>query len=361
MIKLLILDIDGVITNGKVFIDSVGKEFKQINFQDIDAIFEAKSSGLQIGIITGETGEITDYFKQRLKPDYYYNGCKNKKDAILEIANAARLKLSEISYIGDSKHDLDAVRIAGLGLSPSNALDEVKNQSDYILTKSGGNGAIREAVDYIFDKYNKNAVNCEEYKLLRNVFKQNTTMMREIMNDYSLLQSIVDLSRSILACFKNESQLLFCGNGGSAADAQHLATEFVSRFYLERRPFNAEALTTNTSILTAISNDSSFDRVFARQVEAKGKKGDMLLGISASGNSPNIINALMTARKMSMHTALFTGGFQKTLAEEFSDIVIKIPSRLVPRIQEGHIFIGHFICELVESTIEKVDTYDEQT
>jgi D-sedoheptulose 7-phosphate isomerase len=352
MIKLLILDIDGVITSGQVFIDSEGKEFKQIDFQDIDAIYEAKRNGLQIAIITGEDGEITNYFKQRFNPDYFYNGCKNKKDAILKIAEAARLDLSEISYIGDSKHDLEAIRIAGLGISPSNALDEVKDQSDYILNESGGKGAIREAVDYIVKNYNLKIVNGEEYNLFQKAYKQNTEMMREIISSYDHLESIVSLSKLIASCLKNECQVLFCGNGGSAADAQHLATELISRFYLERRPFNAEALTTNTSILTAISNDYSFDKVFARQVEAKGKKGDLLIGISTSGNSSNIVAALKKAKDLNMHTALLTGGYERTLAEKFADFVIKVPACLVPRIQEGHIFIGHFICELVESYME---------
>ena len=147
-----------------------------------------------------------------------------------------------------------------------------------------------------------------------------------------------------------------CGNGGSAADAQHIATEFVSRFYHERKALNAEALTVNTSTLTAVGNDYSFDRVFARQVEAKGRQGDILIGISTSGESKNIIEAFEAAKKLNMSTIAFTGNRECTM-EHKADMTINIPSEDTPRIQEMHIMTGHIICELVEK--ELVSEYDK--
>ena len=158
------------------------------------------------------------------------------------------------------------------------------------------------------------------------------------------------IAEEISSSLQQGGQLLFCGNGGSAADAQHLATELVSRFYCERGALNAEALTVNTSALTAIGNDYSFDRVFARQIEAKGREGDVLIGISTSGESKNIIEAVKYAKSINMKTVVFTGKQNSTL-KQLADIAISVPSEDTPRIQEMHILIGHIICEMVEKKI----------
>ena len=139
-----------------------------------------------------------------------------------------------------------------------------------------------------------------------------------------------------------------CGNGGSAADAQHIATEFVSRFYTERPGLNAEALSVNTSSLTAIGNDYSFERVFARQLEAKARPGDMVIGISTSGSSGNVLEALRYARNNGIFSVLLMGGFENPKLNEAADDLIKVPSLITPRIQEAHIFIGHVMAEYVE-------------
>ncbi len=146
---------------------------------------------------------------------------------------------------------------------------------------------------------------------------------------------------------KNKGQLLFCGNGGSAADAQHIAAELSGRFYIDRPPLNAEALHVNTSYLTAVANDYGYDEIFARLVEAKGKEGDVLFGLSTSGNSKNIVKAFVKGKKMGMHTIALTGQKNSKISE-LADLCIKVPSEDTPRIQECHILIGHIICELIE-------------
>ncbi|MCM1124836.1 MAG: SIS domain-containing protein, partial [Eubacterium sp.] len=135
---------------------------------------------------------------------------------------------------------------------------------------------------------------------------------------------------------------------GSAADAQHIATEFISRFYKERPGLNAEALTVNTSTLTAIGNDYSYERVFARQLEAKAKPGDMVIGITTSGTSKNVLEALRYAGSHEIETVLLMGGFEDPELDGVADHIIKVPSLITPRIQEAHIFIGHVIAEYVE-------------
>lgn len=146
------------------------------------------------------------------------------------------------------------------------------------------------------------------------------------------------------------NKLLFCGNGGSAADAQHLAAEFTGRFLKERRPLPALALHTNTSGLTAIGNDYGFDRVFARQVEAFGRPGDLLIGLSTSGNSANVLRAAEVAQRASLKVLGFTGQAGGALAE-VSDLCLQAPSASTPRIQEMHILMGHIVCQIAEDAV----------
>ena len=158
----------------------------------------------------------------------------------------------------------------------------------------------------------------------------------------------MEVGNRIIEIFRKDGGLFLCGNGGSAADAQHIATEFISRFYKERPGLNAEALSVNTSTLTAIGNDYSFERVFARQLEAKAKAGDMVIGISTSGTSRNILEALQYAKGHGIITVLLMGGYLNSEFDDAADYIIKVPAFITPRIQEAHIFIGHVIAEYVE-------------
>lgn len=159
------------------------------------------------------------------------------------------------------------------------------------------------------------------------------------------------VSAAAQACVKSlraGGKVLFCGNGGSAADAQHLAGEFVSRFNYDRSPLGAVALTTDTSVLTAIGNDYGYQHVFERQVQGLGRPGDVLVGISTSGRSPNVLLALEAGRRIGLVTVGMTGN-QREKIEQQADICIRIPSRETPKIQEGHIVVGHALCALVEA------------
>ncbi|NQT66895.1 MAG: D-sedoheptulose 7-phosphate isomerase [Actinobacteria bacterium] len=172
-----------------------------------------------------------------------------------------------------------------------------------------------------------------------------------ILNNSFLIDQIIEVINLIHDCFKQDKKVLICGNGGSAADAQHIAAEFVNRFLIERKALNAEALTVNTSSLTAISNDYDFDKVFSRQIEAKGKKDDILIAISTTGNSKNIIRAIETAKELKMITIGFTGNNEINKLKDISDYCLCVPSKLTPRIQEMHILIFHIICEFVEKRL----------
>lgn len=164
---------------------------------------------------------------------------------------------------------------------------------------------------------------------------------------YELTDDIQKTADSIINCYENKGKILICGNGGSAADAQHMAGELVGRFKLERKPLACIALTTNTSIITAWSNDYDFDSVFERQVEALGNKDDILIGISTSGNSKNIINAMKKAKEMNMKTVSLLGNKGGEI-KKLADVSVIVKSNNTPRIQEAHIMIIHILCELVE-------------
>ncbi|MCL7487307.1 MAG: D-sedoheptulose 7-phosphate isomerase [Desulfobulbaceae bacterium] len=164
---------------------------------------------------------------------------------------------------------------------------------------------------------------------------------------------IVQLVQWTVATFRSGGKLLLFGNGGSAADAQHVAAEFVNRFKIDRHPLPAIALTTDSSVLTSIGNDFSFDLIFVKQIQALGKRGDLALGISTSGNSPNVLKAITTAREMGLRTAALTGGSTKPGGEigAVADLVLNVPSDSTPHIQEAHLWVEHILCELVEKEL----------
>jgi D-sedoheptulose 7-phosphate isomerase len=186
--------------------------------------------------------------------------------------------------------------------------------------------------------------------VITNSIKESIRIKEEVLSNMELIGMIHMVANKMIECYRNGGKVLFCGNGGSAADAQHLAAELSGRFYYDRPPLIAEALHVNTSFLTAVANDYSYDEVFARMVRAVGNEGDILVGISTSGNSPNIIRAIEEARLKSMFSVALTGQGGGKLAK-FADIFIQVPSADTPRIQEVHILIGHIICQLIESEL----------
>jgi D-sedoheptulose 7-phosphate isomerase len=180
-------------------------------------------------------------------------------------------------------------------------------------------------------------------KMLKDGAELRTQMAETMVDD------IIEAAQAIAQSFKSGRKILLFGNGGSAADAQHIAAEFMNRFQIERPPLPAIALTTDTSILTSISNDYAFDEVFSKQIKALGKKGDIALGITTSGNSANVIKACRVAKKLGMTTIAITSEGAKIAS--YVDISLAVPSRSTPRIQEAHIAIGHILCDLTDTLL----------
>jgi D-sedoheptulose 7-phosphate isomerase len=190
----------------------------------------------------------------------------------------------------------------------------------------------------------------DKIEFLKSVIKENNEIQKNLESSF---ENIIRISEKIADCLHNNGCVFLCGNGGSAADAQHVSAEFIGRFNKNRKALAAEALTTNSSILTAISNDYSFEDVFSRQVEARVKKEDIVVGISTSGKSKNVINALLKAKKIKITTIGFTGNKSNEM-NDVCDFLIQVPSEKTSRIQENHIMIWHMICELIEQNIEKI-------
>jgi D-sedoheptulose 7-phosphate isomerase len=182
---------------------------------------------------------------------------------------------------------------------------------------------------------------------IKKIISESVEVKNKLLQTETILKTVDEIASLMVSALKNGNRIYFCGNGGSAADAQHLAAEFSGRFYVDRDALPAEALHCNTSYMTAVGNDYGYDVVYARLIKGIGNKGDFLVGISTSGNSVNIIKAFEVARKKGIITVGFTGESGGKM-KDLSDYLLNVPSSNTPRIQESHIMLGHIICQLVE-------------
>ena len=186
--------------------------------------------------------------------------------------------------------------------------------------------------------------------MIRSEISDSISVKQKILEDVALLQLIDEVAGACVAAYQRGNRVLLAGNGGSAADAQHIAAEFVSRYAFDRPGLPAIAFTTDTSILTAVGNDYGYEQIFRRQLEANGREGDVFVGITTSGTSPNVLAALQCARELGILAVGLTGECG-TKMQSFCDHCIKVPSVSTPRIQESHILLGHIICGMVEDAI----------
>lgn len=182
---------------------------------------------------------------------------------------------------------------------------------------------------------------------IKNIVQASIDVKSKVLQDDKIMQTVMDCVNVMVTAFEKGNKVLFCGNGGSASDAQHMAAEFSGRFYTDRDALPAEALHCNTSYMTAVANDYSYDVIYSRLIKGIGNRGDVLVGLSTSGNSKNIVNAFEIAKEKEIITIGFTGSSGGKL-KDLSDHLINVPSDDTPRIQECHITLGHIICQLVE-------------
>ncbi|MFN8711965.1 MAG: SIS domain-containing protein [Bacteroidota bacterium] len=186
--------------------------------------------------------------------------------------------------------------------------------------------------------------------LLQSRITASIQLKQQLLGNTQLLETVTKVAEMAADAYRNGNKVMWCGNGGSAADAQHLAAELSGRFYYDRPPLNSDAFHVNTSYLTAVANDYSYDQVYSRLVQAMCRKGDILIGLSTSGNSGNVVKAFEKAREMGVITVGFTGETGGKM-KPFCDYLINIPSTDTPRIQECHMLLGHTLCEIVEQQL----------
>lgn len=342
-LRLLALDIDGVITDGRAYLTPAGDETKLLDFHDLDAITVMKRHGIAVAFVTGEKGPMVNTIAARFGVETVIHGAKDKLAAVQALADEQGLNLAEIAYVGDSDRDASAIAAVGLGMAPANATPLAQAAADRILTRRGGDGAVAEAVRIILA-----LLDTDPKPLLPEVERitRESLVAHQRLIDTSL-PVLAEIAQVFICALRSGRKLMFCGNGGSAADAQHVAGELVGRFLKESPPWPAIALNTNSSILTAVGNDWAFEDVFARQVRALARPGDVLVGISTSGSSPNVLRALESGRTLGAQTVGFTGMAGGQMPE-YCDVCFRAPAEATPRIQELHILAWHAICEILE-------------
>jgi D-sedoheptulose 7-phosphate isomerase len=340
----LALDIDGVVTDGRVTLSAAGEETKSLNFHDLDGVTALMRSGMAVVFVTGESGQLAEMLAQRFGAKVI-TGAKDKLSAIEKIAAEQGVGLHEICYVGDSDRDAPALHAVGLGLAPANATPVARAAARRVLNAAGGGGAVAEAVR-LFEQMTSqdNSFDQDFCRIIEDSIAAHQRLMVES------LPILNEVAHAFIRALRGGNKIMLFGNGGSAADAQHVAGELVGRFLKESQPWPAIALTTDTSILTAVGNDWEFNDVFGRQVRALAKPGDVVVGISTSGKSPNVLRGLADGRACGTVTVGFTGA-NGTAMREAADICFCAPAQMTPRIQELHLLAWHAICEMVENTM----------
>jgi D-sedoheptulose 7-phosphate isomerase len=356
-IALLLLDVDGVLTDGTVRCSARGDEEKSLFMRDVDAVFEARRRGLLVGLVTGEDTPWVDFVAGRLAVQSVARGAKDKLAAVRQLAADAGVGLDAVSYVGDADRDTPALAAVGLGLAPHDASAEARRAAAVVLASTGGRGAVAEAVELAL-RWHQRASTAEsrdatgpaaDEDALAGLREQiaETVTVQQAMAD-TLGPEILQASRLVVRALAEGGKVLIFGNGGSAADAQHMAAELVGRFQRDRAGLPAIALTANSSIVTALGNDFGQAEIFARQVEALGRPGDVAVAISTSGNSPNVVEAARRARALGLRVVALTGAGGGELGP-LADACVAVPSSSVARIQEAHAVVIHLVCAAVDT------------
>lgn len=347
-ILLLALDVDGVLTDGSVTITPSGEEAKGIAFRDLDALARARRAGLRIALVTGEEGPLVMAIAAKAGAEFVLPAAKDKVSALEALSANAAVPLSRICFVGDADRDALAFPMVGISLCPANGSRAARRTATKVLTAKGGAGAVEEVVEVLLADNEEGDLRPGFENTLRRIAEDSLRAHEKLIIES--MPTLAEIAAVVTRAFKVGRRVLLCGNGGSAADAQHVAAELVGRFALERDPFPALALTTDSSILTAVGNDWDFKDIFSRQVRAHARPGDVVVGISTSGKSANVVRALEVARECGAVTIAFTGRNGGAVAKA-ADHSFKAPDAATPRVQELHLLAWHGICEVVEAAM----------
>ena len=345
-VSLVVFDFDGVMTDNRVRVHQSGDEAVWCHRGDGLGIQRLKEAGLDVIVLSTETNSVVAARCRKLKIEAIH-GCDDKRSALQEFARSRNLTPEQIAYVGNDVNDLACMKWVGWPIAVADAVPDVRAVAKWVTRLPGGRGAVREVADRLAAaRLNTDPA----IDWARQSVWQSLEVKQAIAGSEQLLGQIVRVARTMEAVLKAGGRIFFFGNGGSAADAQHMAAELVGRFAIERRALPAMALTVNTSVLTAIGNDYSYELVFARQLEGQARAGDMAIGITTSGNSANVVRAMESARQMDLRTIALTGdrgGRIRTMVDE----CVCVPSNNTQRVQEAHILIGHMLCEYAERAL----------
>jgi D-sedoheptulose 7-phosphate isomerase len=344
-VQVLALDIDGVLTDGTACQTDKHDEEKRYCFHDLDAVAQAQWSGIMVALVTGEDTPAVSGIAERFGVEQVMRGAKDKVSALSELSAGLNISLDHFCYIGDSDRDAPALSEVGLGLAPANATPMAKAAAHIVLSHSGGAGAVAEAVS-LLSRLSQNGETSPVMELEMRRIVSDSIAAHQSMLEQSL-PVLVQVAQTFIRAIRAGRKILFFGNGGSAAEAQHVAGELIGRFAQESSPWPAIALTTDTSVLTAIGNDWEYAEVFARQVRGLTRPGDVVVGISTSGRSPNVLRGLDAGRQSGATTIGFTGADGVSMSDH-SDICFLAPATATSRVQELSLLAWHSICELVE-------------
>lgn len=347
-ILVLALDIDGVLTDGTGLVEPGESYQPRFDFHDLDAVAEARRSGFLVALVTGEDTNLIDRIAKRFAIDHVSRGANDKVAALNALSAKLGVSLENFCYIGDGDRDAQAFALVGLGLAPINATAKAKKAAHRVLSSPGGAGAVAEAVTLLQQLKMDARDTAQLESNLRLILSDSLSAHQMFLN--GSLATLVEITQAFLHAIRTGHKVLLFGNGGSAADAQHVAAELVGRFAQESDPFAAIALTTDTSVLTCIGNDWEYADIFARQVRALARPGDIVVGISTSGKSANVLRGLAAAAKAGATTIGFTGSNGGPIVQH-CQLCFMAPAQSTPRIQELHLLAWHAVCEMVERSL----------
>lgn len=353
-ISLIVYDFDGVLTDNRVWVSQDGTESVSCNRSDGWWIARIKELGVPQIILSTEKNPVVSARGSKLGLEVV-QGQSDKKAALLDIVKRAGHDLSSVCYVGNDMNDFECMKIVGLSIAPRDSHSDILKIAKFVAPTDGGDGVVRHVYDLIQNKggqvlsQTNRQMSLNSRETISAIIETSIQTKTAILKSESLLKLIERMGDAVVSTLKSGNKIFFAGNGGSFSDSIHLAAEFVSRLNFDRAPLASIALGANQSNLTAIGNDYGYEHVFEREILALGQKGDLLIAISTSGNSPSIINAVKAAKERGV--AVFgwsgeSGGKLAELCETF-----KVPAKNTARIQECHIMVGHSICEMAENAI----------
>ena len=345
-ISLVVFDFDGVMTDNRVQVHQSGDEAVWCHRGDGLGIARLREAAFDVIVLSTETNPVVAARCRKLNIQAIQS-CDDKLTALQQFAAERNLSPSQIAYVGNDINDLPCMQWVGWPIAVADALPDVRAVAKWVTRLAGGGGAVREVADRLVAARLNSDPGIEWAR--RSVW-QSLEVTQAIVGSEQLLSQIVRVGRAMAEVLRAEGRVFFFGNGGSAADSQYLAAELVRRFALKRRAVPAMTLSVDRSVVTAIGNDYGDEQVFSRQLEGLAHVGDMAIGITTSSNSPNVIRAMESARAMALRTIAMTGARGGQIRPAVDECLC-VPSDFTPRIQEGHILIGHMLCEYAERAL----------